>query len=313
MGKFVDLTGQKFGRLTVIERAEDYVSPKGVHRSKWLCECECGTIKVIDSSGLKNGKILSCGCYGRQKSAESGRRNLKDLTGLKFGKLLVLNRIESKIRPDGTKRTQWKCRCDCGNFANVESTNLTSGSTKSCGCAFYESLTSRLVDITGQVFGRLTVIERCGSDKHNHPKWLCECECGNQVVVTGTHLKSNHTVSCGCVKSKSENMVEDYLKNQNVLYEKQVKFDNLLGVNGGKLSYDFYLPQYKCLIECQGRQHFRPSDLFGGEEMFEIQKEHDARKKKYAEENNYNFIEIATLNKTRVESLLSNILSNAYS
>ena len=46
--------------------------------------------------------------------------------------------------------------------------------------------------------------------------------------------------------------------------------------------------------------------------MFEIQKEHDARKKKYAEENNYNFIEIATLNKNHVESILSNILSNAY-
>ena len=56
MGKFVDLTGQKFGRLTVIERAEDYVSPKGAHRPKWLCKCDCGTIKVIDSSGLRSGQ-----------------------------------------------------------------------------------------------------------------------------------------------------------------------------------------------------------------------------------------------------------------
>lgn len=42
-----DLTGQKFGRLTVIEQAEDYIDSKGKHYAKWLCKCECGNIKIV--------------------------------------------------------------------------------------------------------------------------------------------------------------------------------------------------------------------------------------------------------------------------
>lgn len=309
MGKFEDLTGKRFGRLVVKERSQDYVSPKGAHRPRWLCLCDCGNMKMIDSSGLRDGRIVSCGCYGKEKSAEIGKKNLRDLTGKRFGKLVVVERAENRVRSDGTERTQWLCKCDCGNMKTVDAGCLLSGKTVSCRCAFYERLSAKLVDITGMVFGKLTVIERQGSDNHNHPMWLCECECGNRIVTTGTHLKTGHTVSCGCVKSKSESMVEDFLKTHNVKYKKQVRFSDLTGVNGGQLSYDFLLLHYNCLIECQGRQHFSPSDLFGGEEMFEIQKEHDLRKRNYAKEHAYNFVEIATLNKSKVESILSNILN----
>ena len=58
MGKFEDLTGQKFGRLTVIDRAEKY---KDGH-AMWLCRCECGNEKAILEKCLKNGKTKSCGC-----------------------------------------------------------------------------------------------------------------------------------------------------------------------------------------------------------------------------------------------------------
>lgn len=57
MGKCIDLTGQKFGRLTVIKRVENKNN-----QSYWLCKCECGTYKIIYSGHLKRGKIKSCGC-----------------------------------------------------------------------------------------------------------------------------------------------------------------------------------------------------------------------------------------------------------
>ena len=57
MGKCIDLTGQKFGRLIVIKRVEN----KNNH-SYWLCKCECGNYKTIYSGHLKRGKIKSCGC-----------------------------------------------------------------------------------------------------------------------------------------------------------------------------------------------------------------------------------------------------------
>ena len=71
MKRFMDLTGQRFGRLTVLERAEDvrYPSPtrkKGILKVHWLCRCDCGTEKVIAASHLRSGKVISCGCYQRE-------------------------------------------------------------------------------------------------------------------------------------------------------------------------------------------------------------------------------------------------------
>ena len=58
MGKFIDLTGQKFGRLTVIKRVEN---AKDRH-AHWLCKCECGNYKIICGRSLQKGVTLSCGC-----------------------------------------------------------------------------------------------------------------------------------------------------------------------------------------------------------------------------------------------------------
>ena len=63
-----DLTGKVFGRLTVIEQAEDYVDPNGKHIARWLCECSCcDKTKVIVTGGhLTHGDITSCGCYQKE-------------------------------------------------------------------------------------------------------------------------------------------------------------------------------------------------------------------------------------------------------
>ena len=58
MGKLINLLGQKFGRLTVIERLEN----NKYNNARWLCECECGTLTSAITSELKNGKVKSCGC-----------------------------------------------------------------------------------------------------------------------------------------------------------------------------------------------------------------------------------------------------------
>ena len=122
MGKFIDLTGQKFGRLTVIKRAEN----KG-RQVSWLCKCECGNEKVIVGSSLKNGATTSCGCL--QKDITSKRKS-KDLTGQKFGRLTVIERKES----DKHKNVLWLCKCECGNEKVIRSSDLKSGKIVSCGC-----------------------------------------------------------------------------------------------------------------------------------------------------------------------------------
>ena len=70
MGKFNDLTGQKFGRLTVVKRVEDAITEKGNRFTQWLCSCDCGSNNiVVFGSALTRSKrpTLSCGCLQRDK------------------------------------------------------------------------------------------------------------------------------------------------------------------------------------------------------------------------------------------------------
>ena len=85
MGKLrKDLTGQQFGELTVIKRAEDYVSPKGQHKVVWLCQCNCEnkTMIKVHASSLIKGKTKSCGCYQKEANWKSHHKtniyNLED-------------------------------------------------------------------------------------------------------------------------------------------------------------------------------------------------------------------------------------------
>ena len=68
IGKLIDLTGKKFGRLTVIERAENRVQPSGLNVVMWLCECDCKnkTRLIVNGSNLRRGHTTSCGCYNKE-------------------------------------------------------------------------------------------------------------------------------------------------------------------------------------------------------------------------------------------------------
>lgn len=63
-------------------------------------------------------------------------------------------------------------------------------------------MSNKLNDLTGKKFGRLTVIERSGSDKHGTPLWLCKCDCSNKKLVRGYDLVRGSTKSCGCLSSE---------------------------------------------------------------------------------------------------------------
>jgi hypothetical protein len=61
---------------------------------------------------------------------------------------------------------------------------------------------SKFIDLTGQIFGRATVIERNGWSKDGHIKWKCQCECGNCFTTTGKLLVGGNTKSCGCLNAE---------------------------------------------------------------------------------------------------------------
>ena len=59
----------------------------------------------------------------------------------------------------------------------------------------------KLIDLTGQRFGRLVVVEQVGRDKNGSVLWCCQCDCGNKAISIGADLRRGHTQSCGCFHS----------------------------------------------------------------------------------------------------------------
>lgn len=72
MAAFIDLTGQQYGRLTVIERAPDHVLPSGRRQVAWVCLCDCEERQsvVVHANNLQSGNTQSCGCFCRQRASE---------------------------------------------------------------------------------------------------------------------------------------------------------------------------------------------------------------------------------------------------
>jgi hypothetical protein len=138
MGNFIDLTGQKFGRLTVIEMAEK-VRIKNTTKIYWKCLCDCGNEKNILLGSLRSGRTKSCGCLKSETTKEKNKNKKIDLTGKRYGRLLVI-RENGKSKNNNTK---WLCQCDCGNETTVTGGNLSYGSVKSCGCLAKEETSKR--------------------------------------------------------------------------------------------------------------------------------------------------------------------------
>ncbi len=121
-GQVEDLTGRRFGELTVLYRTENDKSG----RVCWRCLCNCGRETTVQAMRLKNGHTRSCGCKRYKPSPQQ-----RDLTGQRFGRLTALY----PVGQDGARtRLYWHCLCDCGNEIDVLPGSLLRGMTRSCGC-----------------------------------------------------------------------------------------------------------------------------------------------------------------------------------
>ncbi len=131
---------------------------------------------------------MGCGTIGLVRRLQPMTR-YKDLTNLKFGKLTAL-------RINGQRKDRcvlWLCRCDCGKECTVAGKCLCDGHTKSCGCI-------RVVDLVGQRFGRLVVLERLANRRNDSVDWKCLCDCGNTHTAVTKYLRAGHVQSCGCLQ-----------------------------------------------------------------------------------------------------------------
>jgi hypothetical protein len=217
----LDLTGRRFGRLVAIEDT----GKKAWGSYVWRCLCDCGNESEVSAGDLTAGRTKSCGCL--QKELNVG--HLVDLTGRRFGRLVVIKYIGKKLKKGASI---WLCLCDCGNECEIPSNSLKSGNTRSCGCISREYSDSRLLDITGQRFGLLTALESTGRrNKSGSYFWRCRCDCGNICEIPGDKLKGGETKSCGCLRKEAYKFDTDL----HVISSKKLNSNNTSGVKGVSL------------------------------------------------------------------------------
>ena len=183
--------GYRVGKLTVSEPTDARKNGYMI----WRCICHCGNEILLDTRTLQRGTIRDCGC------ATSVSPGQKDLTGIRFGRLVCLAPTDKRGPSGGTI---WRCKCDCGNECLAVSTQLTQGYKKSCGCLGHPPV----ADILGAQFGDLTVIAFEGN-RNGRYYWRCKCTCGNETVVRQNYLLTGKTKSCGCLQAK---IIKDNMK-----------------------------------------------------------------------------------------------------
>lgn len=185
MGRsIIDLTGETFGELVAIK----CIGTLNTH-AVWLCLCSCGNYIAIKATYLraKQNPKTHCGCL---------KKEILNIIGKRFNRLLVLKKVDVPNR-----RSMYECVCLCGEHTIVSKHNLIYGKIRSCGCLRKEiGLEKNLKDLTGQKFGRLTVLSKKIIEKNGRKKimWDCLCSCGNRTLVEGYHLRRGDTQSCGC-------------------------------------------------------------------------------------------------------------------
>jgi hypothetical protein len=179
-----------------------------------------------------------------------------------------------------------RCRCICYRFERIHDVNALKDdkiySKINKVCAKHNFTFIRFLSKDGKYHNNKTVLElKCN-------------KCGKLLTYNFNHFTDRKLLKCKyCDKSLLETNSEIKLKNENIEFEPQKKFEWLKYKNS--LTLDFFLPKYNLGIECQGKQHYEPVEFFGGEEKFKEQVKRDKIKNKLCEEHNIKLIYINSI------------------
>lgn len=283
----------------------DYGDPYGNDSEVCKCKCLlCGHIWYSKRSNIKKGR--GCPECAKINRVENRKRYIADYNN----ELMIFNLELVKILDQTdkiTSTTNILVRCKICGF--IFSTTLSYLKRYNIGCKNCNELKRR------EAFVKRVHQELKNKNTHLHiisdflysvdvVTVYCD-ECKKTFEREVHSLLRNPTCANCTSNSHMEYCSINYFNSNDISFELHKTFDNLRGVNNGKLSYDFYLKDYNLLIEIQGKQHFEPIEYFGGEKQFRIQQEHDRRKREYAKFHNIELLEIGYFDKDNIEEILS--------
>ena len=299
--------GLNVNNFTVIGRAYQFEKDNNATSGYWICRCVCGRELILSTKALNNKHIKSCGCARKFTDA------VIDLTGLRFGKLLVLYRDIEYEQTHLCKGAHWRCLCDCGKEITVYGAKLRKGNTRSCGCLRTETLRERYFeDLTDKKFTRLYVENLNENFLEEHPKapkgtyWNCLCDCGNRCVINGKYLKNGDTKSCGCLVSLGETLIKKLLTENNIPFEYQKTFNTCRLETNNLEKFDFYIDN-RFLLEYDGAQHYTYHNKgWNDKDKFENLQMRDKIKNQWCKDNNIPLKRIPywDLDKLTIEDIL---------
>lgn len=237
---------------------------------------------------------------------------MKDLTGIKFGRLTPLFTVERL----GYKQKHWLCLCACGNLKVVLPANLIKGYICSCGCIRSETTRNHIIkinqarrlDLKNKTFGSLLVLNEEPEIKEGtyHYYWKCLCQnCGHITKIRSDNLTTGKIIYCHFCNinvSQGERKIANLLNKNGINFTTQKVFDTCRFPDTNFVAkFDFYV-ENKYIIEFDGRQHFYYTDYYFNTDKV---KEHDEIKNKWCFNNNIPIIRIPYyyLNKIVIEDL----------
>ena len=125
MGNEKNYIGMRFGSVEIIDELPAHITPNGSKQRIVLAKCDCGNEYAARLSSVKkNDRCVKCLAKSRRV----------DISGQRFGKLVVVSMADDYYSPSGHRLSQCNCMCDCGNSTIVAMSQLVTGSVKSCGC-----------------------------------------------------------------------------------------------------------------------------------------------------------------------------------
>lgn len=285
----------------------DILAPSDNHHTYVMAQCHCGTIKKVRLSYIIHNRTKDCGCGHRKRLQEAHFKKYEHLIGTKINGWTVLDIISPTEQCD---KGHALCECECGTVKEVNLSYLIQGKSKDCGCGRKETLRKTFTkNLVGKRFGKLVARELLEESKNSRRQYLCDCDCGNKIIVPSLSLVQHHTSSCGCILSYWNMYIGQFLNKHNIenTPEYSVRIDNRT------YRYDFYLPEYNLFIEYDGEQHYKPIH-FGGRDDDEANvalkrvQEYDKIKNSYCEQNGINLLRIPYWETKNIVTIISNHL-----
>lgn len=276
-------------------------------KTKVKVKCNrCGNIWMATPENLLQGK----GC---KKCRDIAMRNARIKPKWKFVEQMTQINPDIEIIGDYAGRTdKIECRCKIHNETFfITPRDLLRGHT---GCQ--QCIKNKLHSIglkTDKQFKEEVAIknsnlEVLGTYDGANKRILVKCKrCGRTWNPIAYSILRG--VGCTCQKSKGEEDIKRFFDSNNIVYEEQKKFDDLRGKRNIPLSYDFYVPKNNLLIEFQGCFHDGTAKFVRKELYYEKQKINDSKKREYAKNNGFIFLEIWYYERNKIPDILSDVLN----